>query len=150
VTGVLLFVLGYVAYSFRTKKRAHYGAFEVGAAMAVAYATLEHPRDAVFQTTSLVGVLYFLVRGLDNVTIGAAQEIAAFDARVKADEQQGEAAINVLNALSHRGKDFDSRVNTAFEEKDRLQSESAELRREFDAFRREVANSLPRKGGSST
>jgi hypothetical protein len=90
----LVVVLGYAAHAFRKRKRRHYGAFEVGAAIASGMALLADPhREAVLKTCGLLGVIYFFVRGQDNYDAGLEQDQAALDARIAQSEKLLASAV---------------------------------------------------------
>jgi hypothetical protein len=71
--GVVI-VLGQAAFELRKRHRRHYGALEVGAAAATFVHILAHPVEPLAETAALVAAVYFYVRGLDSVVVGAAED----------------------------------------------------------------------------
>lgn len=64
-------VVGILAYLFRKYDRHYYGLFEMFAAALSTWVVLAEPRTRLVETTTLVGAIYFFVRGLDNYVTGA-------------------------------------------------------------------------------
>lgn len=84
VCATLVFlVIGGAGYLMRTSSRYHYGAIELAASIVAVWCALHEPKtNAVPESLTIMGAVYFMIRGIDNLVVGFKERQNALRAEV--------------------------------------------------------------------